>query len=1165
MYCNAVAYIVYSYVIIVASDGMSGARDIGKYSTARGFSPPKDSAGFANAARRLRADAAIGDAPRRIRFDMVPILLTCTGIGDSDSEFRFDGPDADYSVNVAEDLKKRIGYAFFGNDALYEGRIRFEFGDERDTYVVERDFERNRVTLTQNGEEISETEIDERLKSFLGLSAGQWGEYGLGSKQRAFDGLKRDVSAYANQIYSTYGIPTTLVAEHVKHYDKEVTRLDSQMALLREFVAGDRPNRDSLEELKGGIDALKNEIAETNRAIGRGMLGERTAKKISELRAELDEINSGAAEIEEKKRKLARSKAIKEHFVLIEAAGEAEGKAALLRDDLDIMEKRLKDLEDSVKTGAKVYKIKEKEYVESNKRVVALNEVFDRAVAESRHSPQAAESVLKRIQSYCDEGDRRLNARRQSLSIAQGDLDAITEKIRINEEELRGIRYGSAYRRAVREGACYEIGIGEKHEILDHLQSQIKSEEETLSSISARKAENRRALDACQDAMLKIFAGLDPELRTFNNATAKYNDLEAEKQALYRDQILSATLLQDIHAIDAKISENTDLRRNCAENRIALEGAKKTLVTYMTKCADAIKARTEDLNAVRAERKYCENVDSLEYGGVCPVCMSEITEKRDCEALAKELASKEKAISLDLDRLNDINAEYLEKLAKINLRLGSYDSSEKSSGGYISSLERTKIRKMSVLGKIYGRHGVKSHEALTSKLESIISEIGRYGAAICDAKAIKVREEDVEYDNVGLDAHFDVLSSKVLPGRKADVARIDKEIEEFEKGYANYSELFETSRAVERIDDLANAEHREEELNAILAGLNEERVRLEGEIAEHNREIAILEGRMYPIRKDDVELDYKTLCVKMAEERYNEIIDEIRAKEEIRNRCQDEVIAVNRVVEDKTSKASELRAQVDEYRNRHKVLVSYAETLRASESYDSKLLEGADYESVKAEVLDDEAASSLEAEIKSRDESIVKRECELEALNHVVEETHSELGLLDANRKKLIGLVSDLDARTEQYLTMSNRLNFVDEMESLIASLARSKQDSQRGYSDLTDIMENRGGDVIITKTNNALGVLLPTLRIRLKGDAISMLSSGVAGDEKELLRAPDEEYVALTVSAINAVRQIVGESVNAELPIRIVRVRASSVGEALRKRLTEFGRKNNLIVIFYK
>ena len=106
---------------------------------------------------------------------------------------------------------------------------------------------------------------------------------------------------------------------------------------------------------------------------------------------------------------------------------------------------------------------------------------------------------------------------------------------------------------------------------------------------------------------------------------------------------------------------------------------------------------------------------------------------------------------------------------------------------------------------------------------------------------------------------------------------------------------------------------------------------------------------------------------------------------------------------------------------------------------------------------------------------------------------------------------------------------------------------------------------MFVIKINNSLNALMPSLRVKPKSNGLALLSTDRFGNEKELDRIDDEEYVAVSVCAVNAIRQIISETLNSAALMRIVRVKANMLKEEMRTRLKEFGKNNNIVLIFHK
>lgn len=1096
---------------------------------------------------------------------MIPVRLSCIGTDGGNAEFVFNSLKDLYPLKAAEQIKQYVGYALFGNDALYKGKIRFEFGYLADSYVVERDFENNCVSLTINGVSVPEAGIDETLAKVFRLTQGQWTEFAVASKHSAYDGITKNISAYGENVLAEAGITPAVAGASAVEYRKQIYAIDNKKDVLETLLPADSADKEKLSALKEEILSIKSDAARLDELIGAGKLGKTTAEKIAATEELLQREEAKSTRIDTDKKRLARSFAIKEHFSVIKEVGEAEKEAEAVKKELDGLNAKSAKLEAVIAAGNKVYHKKEEEFLAANARVAAVNQAFDELIKQNRESGRSDEYVTGMLADYCKEGDDKKNALRAELESVSEERESVVSAIKAQESELGTKRLSAEFRNAVREGACIEVALAEKRDALAATENSIKADEDAVNALKDEYARNEATLAVCREGYDKVFGSAPKNKRTLANLIRQINELERVKQSLYRNQILSATLLQDISAIDKKIGENTDLRRSCADSRGALEGAKKTLIVYSAKCEDAIKEKTDELNGILAEKKYYEGLDALEYGAKCPVCSAPVSDKADCEKALAELEVKENEARKEIDRLKSIALEYHDKLENVNKRLGAYESTDTSASGYIKSLEQTKTSNLAALKKIYDESGVRNHEELTAALERVIAEMSKFSAAITDVKALSAKEESAVAGNSAIGKRLSETVGKVIPEKRNVAARLHTEINEYEEEYKKLQPVLGDATAISLLENVVECEAREEELCASLDTLYAKKSELDAKIDALTKEIAVYEGHTYAFEKDGKEFDYATLCINIASEQYNEVVDEIRRTEAVKLKAQDELVAIGRVLKDKRAAADELNEQIEEKQKRYDVLTAYAETLKNSESYEAKLLEGTSYDTVKSEILEDKAAESLSEEIAAYEAAVTKYACELSALKEVLDETYPEYTGLDNNMVAARELNDILASREEEYRKTSEKIGFAETIGDKLTELERDKADVQKRLSDVTDVMEGRIGDLLIVKINNSLNAFMPEIRVKLKGEGLAVLSRDRNGAEKELDRIEDEAYVAVAVCAINAVRQILSETLNTDSLMRIVKVRANMLKDETRARLKEFGANNNLIIVFHK
>lgn len=1095
---------------------------------------------------------------------MTPVKLSSIGIGNTDIEYSFDNPKDVYPQKTAEEIKQYLGYAFFGNEALYKGEISFAFECDGDDYLIERDFGRNTVKLTVNGKKVPENQIDGKINEVVRLTPAQWSEFVLASKLEEYESAKENVQKFTDEIFKELKLTNDISAKSAKEYRKEIESIKNKIEVLNWMNEDDKELEEKMVSMSDEIKAMEVDAARLNEIIGMGNTAKVAIEQKNTVRKLLEEEKARDGQIAKSKEKLERNRAIKEHFAIVKAVIDAKEALKEAETDAANKEEKLAKLNADIKTGKKVIKKKEKEFLDANARVKALNEAFDEMIKANKDDGKGDSYVLEQIVEYCKPGDEKLAELLKTKEELEASKKKTEDAIFKAESDLASVRLNAEYRRAVREGACFEIALEEKKSSLDLLQKALKEDKNTLNGLLEEKVRNESLLYISGEEFAKLFGRSSEKKATLNELIRNYNELERVKQSLYRNQILSATLLQELNAIDKKISENTDMKRSCLENKQALDNAKETLVAYMKKNDKEIAKKEEEFNDLAARKKFYEDIDSLAYGSKCPVCSAPISHKTDGEKAALELVAEQNAVAEELYRLREIKKEHTEKLDSINLRVGSFESTLATCSGYIESLEQTKLAKLAVLKNLYAENHVKGHEELTADLEKTIDEIAKFGAAILDIKAIVSTEETAKIALEGIDARINEIENVLIPAKQERIEELTAEIANYEKGRKDLNKPLKNEKALSLLDDTIQIEAKEDDLYISLNKLYKEKSNVDGKLAEINAEIATLDGRKYTFKIDEKEYSYTALCLNVAAEQYNQVVGEIRAAEKQRQKVQDEYVAITRLVKDKQAEADALQAEADEANKIKEVKKAYIETMKESEN-GSAAAQAADAKFDKADILSDEEEAKLINEIQEHEEALLKYACEVDALDLIVREAQEAYDGLENNRVASNELNVILQERMDEYVALSNKHNLSKVLKNTIGDLDKAYADVKKRLNDVQAVADGHASDLIVTKTNNALSVLMPKIRVKLKGDGLAVISTSRAGLEKELDKIEDDEYAMVAVSIIAAVKQLVAEVINSSAMMRIIRIRTNLVKEETKAKIKEFAKNNNLIVIFHK
>ena len=1096
---------------------------------------------------------------------MTPVKLVVKGVYDTEIEYSFDTAKNIYPLSDAEKIKQSLGYAIFGNDALYKGEVIFEFESGDDKYFLDRNFEANTVKLTVNGTDVSD-ETESRLNDLFRVTPSQWAEFALASKHTVFDGTKADLNKYVEDLFANMKIDEDTLNGSDEEYKSKLNVLDNKLEILNQLSDGDMEEYEKrLSVLSQEITSIKEDSAKLSELIGIGGIYKTTADKLAKATELLERENAKATRIETDKQRLERSNMIKAHFAMAETVAAVEEEAESFKKMLDEKEARLADMNTSLTAGAKVLKKKERAYIDANERVVALNIALDELIKESRENGRSDEYVREHLAPFCKERDETLEELKKIYDEKAEEKRKVEERLNEINNTWENARLNAEYRKAVREGACFETSVKEKKFTASTLAKEIDFENAEIEVLEKELERNTEIIRLCNERYNKLF-GSNGKKVTLRSLAEDFNELERIKQSLYRNQILSAVLLQDINAIDKKIGDNTEVKRSCEENKEALISARKTLEQYTEKCNAQFLEVEKEFGEVAAEKKYYENIDKLEYGAKCPVCSSLVTDKPDAELKIEALMDKENSLAAEMKRLKDIMAEYADKLGRINARMGSLTSTENASATYIDSLENAKIAKLATLKKIYAENNVSSHDELTADLEKAIAEVAELSTAVVSIKELLATEAAAETDIKNIKTRLYNLKNVSLPEKESLLMSLDADIIKYEEESNNFAKLFDEDKtALSQLEDIIVLETTDDECYAENKELLAKRDELINVMESITNDMNALIGNEFKFNKDGKELDYTDLCVSIISDRYDEVIAEIRRSEDVRLQAKDELVAVSRVLQDKQAKADAMQAEYDEIKKNYDVNMAYIDTIKESQLKNEEAFKDVDFVSIKNEMLDDKAEESIKEEILTHENATHKINCEIEALTEILEASKDAYEGMEENAAAIKELNKILNSRLTEYKDLTEKYYFNKRISENITDINKEQNEVRRKKADVSNVLSGTASDLVITKTNNALSILMPKYRVKFKDNGLIVLKTELNGMEKELVRLEDDEYIVVSVSLINAVKQIVAETLNSDGLVQVVCVQSNLVKETTRTALREFAFKNGLIILFHK
>ena len=1067
---------------------------------------------------------------------------------------------ATYPTTVINVLKQHLGYALFGNDTLFEGSATLNFVHNDEEYVLTRNFEKNESSLIvgNHAPVFDPIEISNILSPICSENINTWLEKAVIDSKTVVDGTLSDAKTFLSDVIGEYvDEASTTSARNV--YEKDLLAIENKLDVLGEIKG--RKAEDvlaSVNDYENKLVALKKEatpLAEDVESI-ENLLD--TQSEYENTQKALENAENKVKALAKDREKYLLSEKLKKQLSIEKTASVTRKEKEDLETSLATDGETLLQLETSLNAGYRVAKKKEEVYLEANEKVKALNVALDELIEANLTEGKRDDYLIEKANAIFG----KLIARRQMLNSKREKLMeskyALEEEIALTIKRLTENNYGAEKKKAIREGAGLEAIVSEKEELasfidnlyadqtaqLDLIKQNLKKEQERLIDAKARKA--------------AIFSELPADQRTLNALNRKLSTLERYKQNLYRNQILSASLLQEISAIDKKVDENVEVRKGCLENISALNSAKETLDNYTAKIAVRLQKQEERLIVLNSEMYNFSKLDEIEYGGKCPVCTAPIMEKVVSKEALKKLSDCIDNTNQDIAKLRGIVDEHAAKSATIQQRLGALIDQEKTLNGYIKSLESTKLIKMRMIKNLYTECNVDTHDQLTANLESAIQEVGKLNAFIQDVKEVTSEENHAQDVIAKLTDTIARYENSVLPSIKnyGDDAR--KMIVEFNEVNGDFRNQLDGKTAFSMLDEAISVEEKEDELIAILVSADEKLTALNLELSEietelNEKDIVTIDGKEY---------DYDTLCFRLTGEHYDEVIKEIRLAEKDRQQKQDEYVALTRLLKDKQAEVDTLRKSIEERKVILNADIAYLEVLTESLDYDESVTGGKSYEELSSSILSDEESQKIAKKLKDADDNVAFLTQKALALQLVLDENKDLLNLKEEKIAALKELVAQIDENEKLLANEKTDLIIATRIENQSQALYKTRSILRKTLSELDEIALGSADGLLIAKVNSALATLLPGYRLKLTEGALKAYYT----DEKGISKSVNlnEEQKSLLGVIITASITNILSTVRHSPALRIITLNAS-LKDNVKSTCQKYALNSGLITLFTK
>ncbi len=805
------------------------------------------------------------------------------------------------SVDSPADAIKFLEYALFGNEALFKGKITLKAEYDGSLYEIERDF--SSVTVVyKDGEMLGETDGAEAIAKIAGLKSKQWKENVAPVNGAEFI---EDVSSFVKKYLSELGFDGEELEKRWDIYYKDhslyVSKVEAYDELVDdsyiEIAAEKKAKLNALQEKLDAVDLLKQSAEEKGLVIAlKNNLAERREKLLE-----------NEEDIKEKEEIIAKDDALRLRKEREEEVRKAAEEKDALFVQLDEKIAELEKLQEEIAAAELKVNEKTEEAASHAERAAGLRDSFGDILYANLDDKELTNAVVKKTEGVV-----------ATLS-EDKDIDSATEELKKNHLSYRK-------RRAIREGVAFENSFDNSRVRIADLNAKIEQNEALAEKMRGEIAVNEALLPAeiDENAVKNKEEGLSLH-------EAKLNTRALEKAAAENEEKIRGllkerkTLLEDLNALKkAKIAQEEYVRR--------------------------VKARADYLNACVIDEKarlaFDTTVEAAEIGDICPVCNGRIYDKNSFVEEMNRVKVGVKNIEADAKKSNDVLAEGIEKLHKIEVRLSQLTERNATMVNAVNELSEKAKEERKELTALLASYGVKTVADLERKFRAFTLLGG---------------DEDAVREHV---AFLKEELEKIAATTEEDKKTLAEEEERLEAMRKDYDEAIrpelDGKQALDCLDDIIENERIEDELIAKISGdivLGDKTFSSDNDNADLyvNVTAEIFADVMAEIKKSDVaradaEKEADELR-KEVEEKQAEFNRRISSADELKERIDGIVIDEVEGTEEENVLDDETRAEyADKIEKFHTDLNALDIQIAALDGYKADEFDKDDYSELRAEV-----------------------------------------------------------------------------------------------------------------------------------------------------------------------------------------------------------------------
>lgn len=947
---------------------------------------------------------------------MIPQYLTMEGIYESEINFDFSSNDF-FHIEDAEKIRTGIICALFDDDSVKQGKVGFSFISRNNKYVIERNLDEGKISLTINDDApvTSEILVDKALLEILGVGKEKFVKY-MEPEKGIFQNLIKDRDKFISDIMEKFSIKEKELKEKQSFLEKESENLAIYLNYLDAYRKEDLVPENKILLLREEIEKLKSRFSENEKNINAANQAEKDLALKEGLKENLASLKSNSDDINSYKD-------------ILEKCKDAEGKLLPARKNVSVKNenenimakiaqtsKTYEELENEIEADGIILSELSEQVLSYNEKISAEHNKFISYSSENLDLKDPLSPFNKELSSYYTETDKEIELLKEKKDEFLIELEDLLGEIGDVASKLFEEKYPHNRKKALRDGMVIETKLAEKEMFTAELNNAVIRYKERISDLDNIISYNENVIE---NAKAKVESEIGREV-LFETLYNEFNEKEKERQELYRNQIMASTLMREIKSIDDKIYENEVAQRSFIEDLRALENAKKTLVGYMARIDEKLASLEEKLVVAVSQKKYYDTIASTSYGDNCPVCNSQVLDKND---FSTESARADKAfqeISLEKNKAQEVKKDYNAQLDKINLRLGELSSRVNTSSVYLESLIQTKESKIDLSKKIFEQSGVKNIADLTALLDAAIKKVAMCANEIAEVKnADAIRElasraiMDAKSEIRKIEEVFIPHINVVLEKSKQDMASLRLSLEKL------MPELNERS-AMSQSKDIDRSEEIEDTLNAKLDSLYNKKAQLSEKILEIEADILSKSYREnIKVSKNGETLSYSELISSLIKDKYEKYFTDLKTAEDERQ----DILSKCEILK------TDMDAKIQKMSAAEKELAALNAQKDANEEYIKFLTEltGTEngIEELEKTIIDAEQKRELELKIANFEDSRKNLECHIKALEEKLNENKEsffDIVALNDKQQMLSNELKEKNRILEEILS-HNRLN----------------------------------------------------------------------------------------------------------------------------------------------